>query len=319
MEKHSPNKPDPMPDRIEPCLARLVAKPPIAAQWAFEIKWDGYRLAIHKEGDRVRIITRGGHDWTERFPAIAKEASRLAVDTFILDGEGVMLDEQGRADFGALQNALGGRGGKRRAHDVIFYAFDLLYLDGRDLRDRPLFERRSALASLIVEEWSAIRFSSEIETDGASFLKSACDMGLEGIIAKRRNSRYRSGRNGEWIKVKCSQREGFLIVGYEPSRSALGGIGRLLLAARKGEGLVYVGGVGTGFNARTATLLREHLDQITIDLPAVDVGKRRAIFVAPTIVAEIEFRAWTHDGKLRHSSFKGLRDPEGDGAVYAIS
>ncbi|MBD9372129.1 ATP-dependent DNA ligase [Rhizobium sp. ARZ01] len=307
-----------MPDRIEPCLAQLVANPPVGPQWAFEVKWDGYRLVIYKEPAGLRIMTRGGHDWTERFPTIAKTAKQLPAETAILDGEAVALDAQGRSDFGALQHALGGRGGKRRAHEVIFYAFDLLYLDGHDMRGMPLSDRRRALAPLIDEAEPTIRFSEEIETDGESFLKAACAMGLEGIIAKDRTCPYRSGRRGGWVKIKCTQREGFVIIGYEPSRVGYGGIGRLLLAAHNGDGLVYVGGVGTGFTERTATLLREALDQIRTETPAADVGRRKGVFVAPKLVAEIEFRGWTQDGKLRHSSFKGLRDPEGDGAVYVI-
>ncbi|MBD9375652.1 ATP-dependent DNA ligase [Rhizobium sp. ARZ01] len=307
-----------MPDRIEPCLALLAPSPPAGPQWAFEIKWDGYRLVIYKEPDGSRIVTRGGHDWTERFPTIAEAVRRLPAETAILDGEAVALDEQGRLDFGALQHALGGRGGRRQAHEVIFYAFDLLYLDGHDMRDMPLSERKRALEPLIADAGPTIRLSEEVEAEGAAFLEASCAMGLEGIIAKDRTCAYRSGRRSGWLKIKCAQRAGFVIVGYEPSRVGLGGIGRLLLAARKGDGLVYVGGVGTGFNERTATLLREHLDKIAIELPTVDVGKRRAIFVVPNLVAEIEFRAWTKDGKLRHSSFKGLRDAVDSSAVLSL-
>lgn len=309
---------DPMPTRIEPCLALLVSKPPIGPQWFFEVKWDGYRLAVHKEPTGVRVITRGGHDWTDRFPAIAAAVGELEAETLILDGEAVVLDEQGRSDFGALQQALGGRGGKRRAGEALFYAFDLLYFDGHDLTRMPLYDRRQILAGLLGEAAGTIRYSEDLGEDGASLLRYACRMGLEGIIGKHETKPYRSGRLGDWVKVKCVQSEGFAIVGYEPSRDALGGIGRLLLAARKDDQLVYVGGVGTGFTARSGTNLRRQLDAIAIPKPAIDVGRRKAVFVEPQLVAEVEFRAWTTDSKLRHASFKGLRDPSDISTIYSL-
>ncbi|MBY5363531.1 ATP-dependent DNA ligase [Rhizobium leguminosarum] len=317
-----PNLPlDPMPDRIDPCLALLRPKPPKGPQWAFEVKWDGYRLAIHIEPSGVRILTRGGHDWTERFPAIAAEARRLPVATAILDGEAVVFDERGRSDFGRLQQSLGGRGGKRTSREAVLMAFDLLYFDGRDLTRTELTARRHLLESLVPaggEE--AIRLSEEIEADGETLLRIACEHDLEGIIAKRRDSPYRSGRLGDWLKIKCIQSDGFAIVGYEKSTASFGGIGRLLLAARKGDELVYVGGVGTGFNERSAAELREQMDKLIIAKSAVDTGrKRNAVYVRPELVAEIEYRAWTHDGKLRHASYKGLRDSQDNAAVCEVA
>ncbi|SOC47132.1 bifunctional non-homologous end joining protein LigD [Rhizobium subbaraonis] len=307
-----------MPTRIEPCLALLVSRPPVGPEWSFEVKWDGYRLAVHREPSGVRIITRGGHDWTERFPAIAQAAEAIDADTLILDGEAVVLDEQGRSDFGALQQALGGRGGKRSASEALFCAFDLLYLNGHDLTGMPLRDRRAMLEAICHVPGGIIRLSEEIGDNGAELLKVACGMGLEGIIGKNESKPYRSGRRGDWVKIKCVQSEGFAIVGYEPSRDALGGIGRLLLAARKGSDLVYVGGVGTGFTARSGAALRRQLDAIAIPKAAIDVGKRKGVFVKPILVAEIEFRAWTQDGKLRHASFKGLRDEADAASIYEI-
>ncbi|MGR9076280.1 non-homologous end-joining DNA ligase [Rhizobium leguminosarum] len=316
-----PNLPlDPMPDRIEPCLALLKQKPPKGRQWAFEVKWDGYRLAVHIEPSGVRVLTRGGHDWTDRFPAIVAQAKRLSVSTAILDGEAVVFDELGRSDFGRLQQSLGGRGGKRTSREGVFLAFDLLYFDGRDLTGTELSARRHLLEGLVPAGGEdAIRLSEEIEADGDTLLRIACEHGLEGIIAKDRNSTYRSGRLGDWLKIKCVQSDGFLIVGYEKSAASFGGIGRLLLAARKGNDLVYVGGVGTGFNERSAGELRKHMDKLIIGKPAVDTGRKRiAVFVDPKLVAEIEYRAWTHDGKLRHASYKGLREAQDNAAVYEI-
>ncbi|NKQ85185.1 non-homologous end-joining DNA ligase [Rhizobium ruizarguesonis] len=316
-----PNLPlDPMPDRIEPCLALLKARPPKGDDWVYEIKWDGYRLSVHVEPTGIRILTRGGYDWTDRFPAIKLAAMWLPVGTAILDGEAVVLDEQGRSDFGLLQQSLGGRGGKKSSSDAIFMAFDLLYFDGHDLRKSELDLRRHLLEDLVpAGEQGDIRLSEEIEADGDQLLASACDHGLEGIIAKRRDAPYRSGRLGDWLKIKCVQSDGFLIVGYEKSTASFGGIGRLLLAARKGDDFVYVGGVGTGFNERSAAELREQMDKLIIGKPAVDTGrKRNAVFVRPELVADIEYRAWTHDGKLRHASYKGLREVQDEAMVYEV-
>jgi bifunctional non-homologous end joining protein LigD len=310
---------DPMPDRFEPCLALLTAKPPVGDEWAYEVKWDGYRLAVYIEpGGKIRIITRGGHDWTHRFPTVAAAAAKLEVDSAIIDGEAVVLNEKGASDFGALQRALGGRGGKRRAGEAILYAFDLLYLDGHDLRSLPLEERRAMLVHLLDDPPPGISLSEEIDAEGATLLDLACQLGLEGIIAKRRSAPYRSGRGGEWLKIKCLQSETFVIIGYEPSPVALGGLGRLLLAARKGDELVYVGGVGTGFGYATAMALRETLDAIIIAKPAILLKYKGARWVTPGLAVEIEFRGWTNDDQLRQASFKGLREEAEMGEIYRL-
>lgn len=310
-----------MPDRIEPCLALLKPKVPKGPDWVYEIKWDGYRLAVHIEPQSVRIITRGGHDWTHRFPRIEEAAKQLGANTAILDGEAVVFDEQGRSDFGLLQQSLGGRGGKQNSFDAMFVAFDILYFDGHDLTGMDLMARRHLLESLVpARDEGVIRLSQEIEADGDKLLAAVCELGLEGIIAKDRHSTYRSGRLGDWVKVKCTQSDSFVIIGYEQSSVAFGGIGRLLLAALKGSKLVYVGGVGTGFNERTAIELREQLDKIAIPRAVVDTGrkKRNAVYVRPKLIAEIEYRAWTHDEKLRHASYKGFRDKQDDATIYVI-
>ena len=223
VRKRDPKQPqlpfDPMPERIEPCLARLISKPPHGDEWSYELKWDGYRLAVHIEPGRVRIITRGGHDWTHRFPGIETEAKRFAPTTMILDGEAVVLDEQGRPDFGMLQNSLGGRGGKRPAGNAILYAFDLLYLDGHDLTRMEYGARRSMLEDVLAEKDSSIRLSEEFDADPDELLRNACLHDLEGIIAKHRDRPYRSGRTGDWLKIKCVQSDTFAIVGYEPSKA----------------------------------------------------------------------------------------------------
>lgn len=272
------------------------------------------------DADGVRIITRGGHDWTHRFPSVVTAAAQLDAGSFIIDGESVVLDGAGRADFGLLQQALGGRGGKRKAKMAMLYAFDLLYLDGHDLTRMTLSERRHMLEDLIDHESGFLRFSEEVECDGAEFLASACRFGLEGIIAKRRDAPYRSGRGGDWLKIKCIQSDTFLIIGYEPSSVALGGIGRLLLAAHGNYGLEYVGSVGTGFTHTSATALRKQLDRIVAaSPPARGISKKGVIWVRPKLAAEIAYRGWTHDDKLRHASFKGLREKADEAKIYGLA
>lgn len=305
------------PARIDHCLATLVAMPPKGSDWAFEVKWDGYRVAVHIEKGGVRILTRGGHDWTDRFPSIAEEAPHLPLKTAILDGEAVVLDEQGRSDFGLLQRALGRRPAAHEPGEIILYAFDLLYLDGRDLRRLPQRERRRLLEPLLEGRVGAIRLSEEVDADGEAFFRVACELGLEGIIAKHRARPYRSGKRPEWQKIKCVRRDTFVIVGFEPS-TVPGAIGRLLLAARKDDTLVYVGGVGTGFTAQSSAMLRELLVQIPTKTPAVKLGRKNAVFTRPILAAEIEYRAWTEDGKLRHPSFKGLHEINDVATIYRI-
>ncbi|RVH82114.1 ATP-dependent DNA ligase [Sinorhizobium meliloti] len=314
-----PNLPfDPMPERIEPCLALLKPVPPKGPDWVFEVKWDGYRLAIHIEPKGVRIITRGGHDWTHHFPAIAEATSKLGVGTAILDGEAVVLDEEGRSDFGALQRSLGGRGGKRSSTESVFFAFDLLYFDGHDLSGTELSVRRHLLEGFLDGPTGAIQSSEEVFGDGA-LLEKACSMGLEGIIAKHRDRPYRSGRTGDWLKIKCLQSESFMIVGYEQSLTARGGLGSLLLAGRKGHDWIYVGSVGTGFNTKDAEYLRKTLDRLKTSKPAVPLKGKNLVFAQPTLIAEIEFRGWTHDGSLRHASYKSLREVQDNAAVFDMS
>ncbi|KRE09849.1 hypothetical protein ASE63_04855 [Bosea sp. Root381] len=225
------------------------------------------------------------------------------------------------SDFGALQKALGGRGGKRSAAGAILYAFDLLYLNGQDLRSLPLGQRRELLGDTLVRaRHSSLRFSEEVDVDGGAYLDLACKLGLEGIIANDRDAPHRSGRGGDWLKIKCSQSETFAIIGYEPSPVALGGIGKLLLAARRGDSLVYVGGVGTGFTQASGTALRKQMDKLMVLKSAAGMRGRRktARWIKPDLLAEISFRAWTDDGKLRHASFKGLREGEDAADMFEL-
>jgi bifunctional non-homologous end joining protein LigD len=282
---------DPMPDHVEPALAVLKAKAP-AGNFGWEIKWDGYRLAVHIEPNGVRLLTR-------------------------------VLDEQGCSDFNLLQSSLGADGRKsgNLTSPAILYAFDILYLDGHDLRGLDYQERRHLLEDTLSGHERAIRLSEEIDADPCALLEHACRLGLEGIVGKNRDSKYRSGRTGDWVKLKCVSSEGFMIVGYEPSNGAFGGFASLLLGAYKGVDLVYVGSVGTGFKEAQAVQLRKMMEKLLWKqkLPPVPYsGNRQAIWLQPTLIAEIEYRAWTTDGKLRHPAYKGLREVQDNADVYRI-
>ncbi len=326
--KRNPAQPqllfDPMPDRVEPALAKVKQRPPRGDQWGWEIKWDGYRLAVRVEPQGVRILTRGGHDWTHRFPDIAEAARALGPATMIIDGEAVVLHAEGRSDFGLLQKSLGASGTKAgdRASDAMLYAFDLLYLDGHDLRGVEYGSRRRLLEDLLNGQDGAIQISEELDADPDLLLEHACRFGLEGIVGKDRDQPYRSGRTGDWVKIKCIESEAFFIVGYEPSTTLTGGFASLVLAAYRGDELVHVGNVGTGFKEAETASLRKMLDKLAWKpkQPPVEPGDAgsKVIWVQPTLIAEIEFRAWTADRKLRHASYKGLRERQDNAEVFRL-
>ncbi len=307
-------KRDPMPRQVEPCLATLVSTVPGGAEWLHEIKWDGYRLLVFRTRGTVTIRTRRGHDWTSRFPAIAEAVAALPVDDVVLDGEGVVAGETGVSSFSALQKALSDEGG-RIARDAVLYAFDLLYLDGEDLRALPLAERKARLATLVRPEGpGALRLSEHLEGGGAAMVRNACRLGLEGVISKRADKPYRSGRGLDWVKTKCTDRQEFVIGGFAPSGAAKRAIGSLLLGFHEGGALVHAGRSGTGFTAESARDLWKRLEPMKrarspFDGSRLTAAERRdAVYVEPTLVAEIEFRGWTDDRHLRHAAFKGLRE-----------
>lgn len=312
-----------MPDRVEPALAQLKSHPPKGEEWSWELKWDGYRLAVHIEPQGIRILTRGGHDWTHRFPAIVEAARALGPATMIIDGEAVVLDEEGRPDFGLLQQSLGASGKQagNRASDAIFYAFDLIYFDGHDLRDVEYRSRRHLLADSLTGKDGAIRLSETFDTEPAVLLEHVCRLGLEGIVGKHLDRPYRSGRTEDWVKIKCVQSEAFFVVGYEMSSASPAGFGSLVLAANRGADLVHVGSVGTGFKQAEAIRLRKMLDKLRWKRkqpPLPYSGSADIVWVEPTVIAEVEFRAWTTDGKLRHPSYKGLRERQDNADVFRL-
>jgi len=312
-----------MPERVEPALAQLKSRPPKGNEWSWELKWDGYRLAVHIEPQGIRILTRGGHDWTHRFPAIVEAAQTLRPATMIIDGEAVVLDPEGRPDFGLLQQSLGASGKQagNRASDAIFYAFDLIYFDGHDLRGVEYRSRRHLLDDTLNGRDGAIRLSETFDTEPAVLLEHVCRLGLQGIVGKHLDRPYRSGRTGDWMKIKCVQSEAFFIVGYEMSSASPAGFGSLVLAAYRGPDLVHVGSVGTGFRQAEVIRLRKMLDKLRWKRkqpPLPYSGSADVVWVEPTLIAEVEFRAWTTDGKLRHPSYKGLRERQDNAEVFRL-
>jgi bifunctional non-homologous end joining protein LigD len=260
----------------------------------------------------VRLLTRSAQDWTERFPAIARDLARRNLGPAWLDGEVCVLDGEGRSSFSALQRALSGQ-----AKSPPLYAiFDAPFLKGEDLRQLPLTERRAALESALGRPGarSTLRFSAVLAGSGARLREEACKRGLEGIIAKRADSAYRHERTSDWIKLKCRQRQEFVIGGYSQPRGSRQGLGALLLGVHeKGGKLRYVGRVGTGFDASTLTALERKLSRLVVDAPPftpAPAGRlgRDVHWVKPTLVAEVAFAEWTHDGHVRQASFEGLRE-----------
>jgi bifunctional non-homologous end joining protein LigD len=295
-------KPAEYPGFIEPCLAKLWRHPPPGERWVREIKFDGYRMQAHLRAGKVSIYTRRGHDWTPRMPSIAAAIEQQLANDLILDGELIAQGREGHSDFGLLQEDLG----SGRQDRMIYYAFDLLYLDGFDLRAAPLIERKRVLDELLMRT-GPIAYSEHIKADGEKMMEQACTMGLEGIISKRRDAPYRSGRGESWIKTKCVLTDRFTIIGYVPDVN--GALGAVRLAKREKEKLVYVGKAGTGFTRSSAMKLRSQLDAIRrATSPVPRLRKPGTTWVEPKLEAEIDYRAVTGDGHLRHPSFKGLAE-----------
>jgi bifunctional non-homologous end joining protein LigD len=300
-----------LPTDVVPQLATLAAHAPDGDEWIHEIKLDGYRVVCTVERGRARMVTRNGKDWTDRFPAVAEALGRLPCDTAIVDGEVVVLDRKGVSRFQQLQNVASGSSRGR----PLLYAFDLLYLDGRDLRGERLEDRKSLLEPLVAELGDPLlRYSDHVTGQGPAFHARACSAGVEGIISKRRDGPYRGGRGRSWVKVKCTARQELVVVGYtEPAGSRVG-IGALLLGVHDPAGrLRFAGKVGTGFDNRTLVALEGRLSAMEQAKPPVDDPPRGARargihWVRPELVAEVEFTEWTEDGRIRHPSFQGLRE-----------
>ncbi|WP_322098863.1 DNA ligase D [Microvirga roseola] len=296
---------------VEPSLATLVDTAPDGDEWIHEIKFDGYRLQGRIDGDTVKLLTRKGLDWTERFKPIADALRDLKLGSALIDGELVVEDESGISSFSSLQADLSAG----RTDRMTFYAFDLLYLGGYDLTGTPLIERKTLLAGLLddLPSGGALRYSAHIEKNGDAMVRHACRLGLEGIVSKRRDRPHIGGRGAHWQKTKCSERQEFVIAGYVPSSTSQKAVGSLVLGVHEKGRLVHVGRVGTGFSAAVARDLWAELERLKRPaspfpdaLP--DAAGRNVRWVRPVLVAEVEVRGWTADGMLRHASFKGLRE-----------
>jgi bifunctional non-homologous end joining protein LigD len=289
-----------------PQLAQLVKTAPSGADWVHEPKYDGYRIGCRVERGRATLISRNGKDWTNAFPEIADAAARLPVRTALLDGEVCVVLPDGRTSFQALQNLSREDRGR-----LVYFVFDLLFLDGRSLLREALDARKAALHGII--RGSRVRFAEHLQGDGPAAFREACRLGLEGIVSKQRSQPYAGGKRVGWVKTKCIQRQEFVIGGFTDPEGAREGIGALLVGTYKDGALVFGGKVGTGFSTRVARDLRRRLNQLEVPdcpftpRPAGWLGKH-AHWVRPELVAEATFTEWTDEGKIRHPSFQGLRE-----------
>lgn len=299
-----------LPREVKPQLATLAREVPTKGNWIHEIKLDGYRLLARLEQGDVRLVTRNGKDWTHRFPGIVRALEPLPVESALLDGEVVAMGNDGISRFGQLQEALS----SGRTSALVYQLFDLPYLEGHDLMNVTLLERKRTLAALLdaagMKE-GTIRYSDHIETQGEAFYERACHLGLEGIICKRADSRYQQKRSRDWLKVKCVSHEEFVVGGYTDPGGSRSGFGSLLMGAYTKQGLAYAGRVGTGFNNRLLEQLSATLQELETKRSPFhgSVPDNRSVhWVRPELVIEVEFTERTRDGRLRHPVFRGLRE-----------
>jgi len=317
------------PRFIEPMKAKLVEKPPASSDWIYELKFDGIRLIAIKERKKVSLLSRNQNDLSARFPEIVHAIKNLAADEFVLDGEVVAVDEEGRSSFQLLQ----AREMEGRKSPICFYAFDLLQLDGKSLVSVPLEARKNVLEKLCSSARDPqIRYSGTIDGDAEQLLSEVQRRGLEGIIGKLRNSVYEPGRRtGAWIKLKCVNEQEFVIGGYTPPQGARKYFGAMLVGYYKDRDLVFAGKVGTGFTTKTLAALyrkfraEERAGCPFVDLPSKQNGQwvlgitpsmmKKIRWINPKFVAEIKFAEWTRDGKLRAPVYMGLREDKSAGEV----
>jgi bifunctional non-homologous end joining protein LigD len=297
-----------LPDFIAPELALQSTTPPTGTGWLHELKLDGYRIQARKDGSKVQLLTRTGLDWTHWMKTVASLVGALPIERAILDGEVVVLAGNGTTSFADLQAAF--QEGVKKP--LTYFAFDLLHLNGYNLRGLPLVERKGLLATFLENKDEFLRLSEHLETDGDAVFHKACELHAEGIISKRSASKYSSGRSGNWLKLKCVHEQEFVIGGFTLPSNGSHGVGALLLGYFDDKKLIYAGCTGTGFTRKTHRILRNQLDELrqpTNPFESLPTEVRRdAIWVKPQLVAQVNFATWTAENLLRQASFKGVRE-----------
>lgn len=311
-------QPAKLPSGVSPELATLVTEVPEGDAWLHEMKFDGYRILLEVNGSRVRCLTRRGNDWADRLPHLVREVRAHDLPPTLFDGELCVLESDGTTNFQRLQNSLNADADA----SVVYFAFDLLYHDGNDLRGVPLVRRKQALGDLLSRiDSSRLRLSDHVVGRGAEFFREACGRGLEGIVSKRADSRYRSERTRDWLKVKCLRRHEVVIGGFTDPGGSRSHFGALLVGTHDEQGgLVYRGKVGTGYTEQTLREVHQRLRELTQQRPAFvnpprGAEGRKAHWVKPELLAEVEYTELTSDGKLRHPRFRGLREDKPKGKV----
>ncbi len=306
-----PGKKEAPPGFISPQLASEAPAPPVGKHWVHELKLDGYRMQAHiDKAGKVRLYTRSGLDWTHRMASVARELGKLSLESAILDGEVVVLTESGQSSFADLQAAFE----EGASHPLTYFVFDLLHLNGHNLRQEPLIERKQILAQMLdsLPEHEVVRYGQHIETEGAPIFAEACRLGAEGIVSKRSDGVYSPGRSKSWIKIKCVRRQEFVIGGFTKPANGTEGIGALVLGYYDDKKLIYAGRTGTGFTQVNSRKLRQQLEAMRqtrnpfAEVPAA--AAKGALWVRPELVAEVQFSTWTADWLVRQASFKGLRE-----------